>query len=134
MHVGTRNLQIDYDEDSDTLYLHSASESAACSMVFGNVVLDYAKDGTAVGLEFLNATKTIAPLLVVCPKDFCENQEVKREWLKKISKASVSVHTQADFLVISFTLQFEQQELRGSLGVPAAASKQLEKALALNRA
>jgi len=126
MHVGTRSLQTDYDEASDTLYLYSAKEKAAGSIDFGDVHLDYAKDGTATGLEFLNATKTIPPLLVVSHKDFDAG---KSEWLEKISKASISVYTQADFLVISFALFFQKREVEGKISLPVAAPKQLEKAL-----
>ena len=126
MHVGTRSLQTDYDEESDTLYLYSAKEKAAGSIDFGDVHLDYAKDGTATGLEFLNATKTIPPLLMVSHKDFDAS---KSEWLEKISKANISVYTQADFLVISFALLFQKREVEGKISLPVAAPKQLEKAL-----
>ena len=121
-----RAFLIDYDEESDTLYLYSAKEKAAGSIDFGDVHLDYAKDGTATGLEFLNATKTIPPLLVISHKDFDAG---KAEWLKKITKANISVYTQANFLVISFTLFFQKREVDGKISLPVAAPKQLEKAL-----
>ncbi|MEK7251596.1 MAG: DUF2283 domain-containing protein, partial [Bacteroidota bacterium] len=64
MQIGTRSLHADYDEQSDTLYLRSEKEKAAASVSIGNLIIDYAKDGTVVGLEFLNATESIPPLLL----------------------------------------------------------------------
>jgi uncharacterized protein YuzE len=130
MHVSTRSLQIDYDGESDTLYLHSGKEKAAGSIDFGSTILDYSKKGEAIGIEFLNATKTITPLLLVSPKEiYADKKTLKAEWLNKITKASISAHTEANFLIITFELRYNRQEATGKVGLPLAAPKALEKAL-----
>ncbi|MFH0836421.1 MAG: DUF2283 domain-containing protein [Candidatus Micrarchaeota archaeon] len=119
MQIGTRSLQADYDKDSDTLYLYSGKDRARNSVSFGNVILDYAKDGSVIGVEFLNATETIPPILFASPKTLCESKfKLKPEALAGVLKASVSAHTAADFMVITFALKLEGSVIQGKLGVP----------------
>lgn len=55
-------LQSDYDEKSDTLLLYSATEKPADSVILGDLIVEYSKDGKLVSLEFLNPTETILAL------------------------------------------------------------------------
>ena len=130
MHVSTRSLQIDYDIESDTLYLYSAKDRATRSVTFGNLNLDFGKDGSVIGLEFLDATATLPPLLLVTPKQlFKDKKLLKPEVLEKIKNAHVSLETAANFVVISFWLEFDnailEEELECKLTLPTATQNQL---------
>jgi len=119
-------LQADYDEASDTLFLCSQKEKAANSIAIGNVAVDYSKKGEVVGLEFLDASKTIPPLLLACPKQLLERQtSLKKQALAGISRATVSVSTAASFAVIAFTLNFGQEPAQGKLVLPMPSPAQM---------
>ena len=129
MHVSTRRLQTDYDEASDSFYLYSEKEKVKGSIELGNIIIDYGLDGTVVGLEFLKATETITPLLVVSPKTiYKDDLHLKEEFMNQIDKASISLHTAANFLIIEITLQAKEQQVQGKLGIPVSSSQDLAKA------
>ncbi len=126
MRISTRSLQADFDEESDSLYLYSAKEKAAGSLVFGNLVVDYAKDGGIVGLEFIDASTTLPPLFVVAPKNIFESEKrLKPAFLHQISGASVSLDTAANFMVVKCLLEYNKQELDCRLTLPVSSSKEL---------
>ncbi len=134
MQIGARNLQADYDEASDTLYLYSKKEKASNSVSLGNINIDYSKNGVA-GLEFLNASETILPLLLACPKSLLEDaHHLKTESLARIRKAGVSLRTAASLVVIAFTLEFDEKPLplegRLVMPLPSPSEAILAKALA----
>ncbi|MFH1199804.1 MAG: DUF2283 domain-containing protein [Candidatus Micrarchaeota archaeon] len=119
-------MQADFDGESDTLYLYSAKEKAAGSLGFGNLVIDYAKDGSIVGLEFLDASATLPPLFVVAPKNIFESEKrLKPAFLAQISGAAVSVDTAANFMVIKCLLEYNKQELDCRLTLPVSGPKDL---------
>lgn len=127
MQISTHALLPDYDDDSDTLYLHSVKEKAAATVSFGNLAIDFAKDGGVVGLEFLNATSSLPPFLVLSHKNMFETpQRMKSEVLAHIKKANVSVHTAADLFIIAFTFHVDEQALEGRLNLPVPAQSQEE--------
>lgn len=135
MQIGTRSLHADYDEESDTLYLYSKKEKAAYSIHFGNIMLDMARNGEVIGLEFLNAIKTITPLLFAVPKVLLgRNGLIRSDMLNDINKASVSLHTEADFVVLSFILVFDKEKVEGRLGVPVPTPDDREAAKAFVKA
>lgn len=122
----TSSLQADFDEESDTLYLYSAKEKAAGSLVLGNLAIDYAKDGSIVGLEFLDASTTLPPLFVVAPKSIFESEKrLKSDFLSQISGASVSLDTAANFVVVKCLLEYNRQELDCRLTLPVSSKKEL---------
>jgi len=132
MLIGTRSLQVDYDKATDTLYLYHEKEKVKNNIEFGNVLIDIAHDGTVVGLEFLNATETITPFLLAGPKAIYKDKEHLREdFLAQIKKATISLHTQANFVIIGFTLEVEKQFIEGKLSMPIVQDKDLMKAQAL---
>ena len=67
MELGTRKLDSKYDSESDTLFLLGKGKPSD-SEVLGDLIIHYSSDGTVIGLEFLNATLTLAPLLIISPK------------------------------------------------------------------
>ena len=137
MQIGTHALQSDFDAQSDTLYLYSKKVPVASSVELGNLLIDFAKDGTVVGLEFLNATQTLASLLVASDKTIWKTRDqLDEKALARISSAHASVHTQADFFIITFELRLAasatqakhtpEQTLKGNLGVPIPTGNEKE--------
>lgn len=131
MHLSSRSLQADYDEKSDTLYLYSKKERVAGSVSIGNINVDYSKKNEVVGLEFLNASTTIPPLLWVSPQSLYEDKKstvIKSNELNQISKANVSVHTRADLTIISFAFSMDKKELEGKLALQIPTKNDLQTA------
>ncbi len=125
MQLGTRKLVADYDSSSDTLFLSNKNEKAARSLIIGDVIVDYAKDNTVVGMEFLNATETIKPLLIACPNVFLEGKDrLKSSVLEEISKANAATFTSANMIILAFVLQFNKVALEGKLSVPMPTIEQ----------
>ena len=52
-------MKLDYDKETDSLYIH-LSESSAADSEEGRVgvVLDYSEDGTLVGIDIQHASQT----------------------------------------------------------------------------
>ncbi|MEK6953531.1 MAG: DUF2283 domain-containing protein [Candidatus Micrarchaeota archaeon] len=128
MYVSTRALVSDYDIESDTLYLFSKKERATNSFSFGNLNLDFAKEGTFVGVEFLNASSTLPPLMLASPKALFENAKtLKMEALRKITSASVSLNTAANFLIVALAIEFDKtvssEKIGCRLTIPVASKK-----------
>ncbi len=127
MLIGTRTLQSDYDPDGDSLYLYKAKEKPDSSLEIGNLIIDFAKDGTVIGLEFLNATTTIPPLLAIyAPGILSQDKKCKIDFLEKIRKANVSVNTASDLFIITFMLYSNQQEVKAALMVPIMTKTQVQ--------
>ena len=133
MQIGTHALQSDFDAESDTLYLYSKKVPVASSIELGNLIIDFAKDGSVVGIEFLNATQTLAHLLVVSqPSAWKDKTRLDSGMLSQIKKAHVSVHTEADLFIIAIELYTQdEQVLKGNLGlpIPTGSEKELLKIL-----
>ena len=52
-------MKLDYDKETDSLYIHLSEAPAADSdEVREGVVLDYAADGTLVGIDIQHASRT----------------------------------------------------------------------------
>ena len=52
-------MKLDYDKETDSLYIHLSESSAVDSEeVKVGVVLDYASDGTLVGIDIQHASQT----------------------------------------------------------------------------
>ena len=52
-------MKLDYDKETDSLYIHlSESPAADSDEVREGVVLDYAADGTLVGIDIQHASRT----------------------------------------------------------------------------
>ncbi|MBI2445500.1 DUF2283 domain-containing protein [Candidatus Micrarchaeota archaeon] len=128
MQIGTHALQSDFDAESDTLYLYSKKVPVASSVELGNLLIDFAKDGTVVGIECLNATQTLAHMVIVShPTIWKDKTRLDEAMLAQVKKAHVSVHTEADLFVIAIELYTQdQQVLKGNLGVPIPTGSEKE--------
>tara|TARA_B100000678_G_C17834836_1_gene352665 strand:- start:126 stop:341 length:216 start_codon:yes stop_codon:yes gene_type:complete len=52
-------MKLDYDKETDSLYIHLSESSAVDSEeVRVGVVLDYSEDGTLVGIDIQHASQT----------------------------------------------------------------------------
>ena len=119
MQVSTRVLQSDYDNETDTLYLYSTKEKTSASVSLGDLIIDYAAKGEVMGLEFLNATKTLPPLLLTSSKTlFKDENTLNPEVLQKIAKSRVHLDTVSSFIVITFTLEIDKKEIQAKLSLP----------------
>ncbi|MBI5635451.1 DUF2283 domain-containing protein [Candidatus Micrarchaeota archaeon] len=127
MQVSTRVLQSDYDSQTDTLYLYSTKEKTSTSVSLGDLIIDYAPSGEVIGIEFLNATKTLPPLLLTSPKTlFKDEHALNPGVLQKIAKSRVHLDTVSSFIVITFTLEIDKKEIQAKLSLPTpTTSKQV---------
>jgi len=124
----------DFDAQSDTLYLYSKKVPVASSVELGNLIIDFAKEGTVVGIECLNATQTLAHMVIVShPAIWKEKTRLDEAMLAQVKKAHVSVHTEADLFVIAIELYTaDQHVLKGNLGVPIPMGSEKELLKILN--
>jgi len=129
-------LQSDYDAETDTLYLYSKKKPVASSVELGNLIIDLGKDGSVVGIECLNATRTLTHLAVVySPKAWKDEHRLDEDVLKQIQKARVSIHTEADLFILTLELYAQDQTIiKGNLGMPLPAGNEKELLKILNSA
>ena len=59
-------FNIDYDNESDDLFLY-AKEKSKGSVEIGDLILDFDRGGKLVGIEMLNATNFLCDCVVFCP-------------------------------------------------------------------
>ncbi len=130
MQISMRKFRADYDRDSDILYLSSQKENAKNSVSIGDIIIDYSHNGEVVGIEFLDATETIPPLLLFASGTdtiFKDRNHLKEEFLNNIEKSHVSVSTRANFTIINFTLELNQETVKGNLCLPVVSNREVEK-------
>jgi uncharacterized protein YuzE len=99
-------IKADYDQKWDILYLHKEGEKTKFSIeVLNNFVIDVGFDGRVVGLEVLNASKTL---------------KVAKNELKNIKKAKISTIIRDKIYGVIYVLQFEKIILESELQLPAS--------------
>ncbi len=129
MQINNRNLLVDYDEDSDTLYLYSSKDKVKNSLDLGNIIIDYNHDDEAIGLEFLEATETVRNFSMFIPKlALKDDMHIKKEALKQITKAHLNVETKSSWLILTFNLQLNNEEVNGKLSLPNFTENDVKRA------
>ncbi|MFA5247285.1 MAG: DUF2283 domain-containing protein [Candidatus Micrarchaeia archaeon] len=133
MRLSTRKLASDYDSETDTLYLF-ARQKASDSQSFGDVVVDYAADGSVVGIEILNASATLYALLSKVPQEISEAGKIKQGFFEGIKAAHASTFTVANFVILVFEIQADALasplECRMNFPMPTKAENSVARKLA----
>jgi uncharacterized protein YuzE len=133
MNLGSRKLVSRYDSGSDTVFLFGKGK-ASDSESIGDLVLHYSSDGTVLGVEFLNATLTLAPLLVRPPAWMMEGKtSVSRHALARILGAEATVLSVGSFLVLVLHLKVSGQAepVEAKFNVPLLSASDLAVAKAV---
>ena len=89
-------FNIDYDKESDDLFLY-AKEKSRGSVEIGDLVLDFGRDSRLVGIEILNATKFLGDCVA-------EKNLISGEFLSELVKCEVDVKQKNNFLFIKINL------------------------------
>lgn len=91
---------IDYDPESDSLYIYKGKENVKSSIDIGNVIIDISFDRKAVGIEILDATKAF---------------ELRKKELKNIKKANIRTILRPNFFGIKIKLLLSRKHLISTL-------------------
>ena len=136
MNLGSKKLDSKYSSEIDTLFLLGKGKASE-SEILGNLIIHYSSDGTVMGLEFLNATMTLRPLLINPPGWIIDKNKpdgVDPGALYLIKSANARMFTVGSFWLLVFYLNFENQpnpvEARFNLPFLAQSDKNVAKALA----
>ncbi|MFA5247562.1 MAG: DUF2283 domain-containing protein [Candidatus Micrarchaeia archaeon] len=133
MNLGSRKLGSRYEPGSDTVFLFGKGK-VSDSEAIGDLVLHYSSDGIVLGVEFLNATLTLAPLLVRPPAWMMDGKSrVTRKALGRILGADATVLSVGSFLVLVLRLNVsgEAEPVEAKFNVPLLFASDLAVAKAV---
>ena len=111
-----KNIEYDYDEEADSLYIFRKTEKAHRSFeISDSILIDYAKNREIVGIEILNASKVLAQL---------DDNRVTQEQLMNISDAILLTKNVGGSAFLVFAIRFSApnkavNEIRQNLVLPA---------------
>jgi uncharacterized protein YuzE len=98
-------VKVDYDEKFDILYIYKEGEKVKFSVeALNNFVINLGFNGKVVGLEILNASKTL---------------KVSKNELKNIKRAKISTLIKNKMYGVIYSIQFEKAVLESELQLPA---------------
>jgi uncharacterized protein YuzE len=97
--------KVDYDEKFDILYIYKEGEKVKFSVeALNNFVINIGFNGKVVGLEILNASKTL---------------KVSKNELKNIERAKISTLIKNKMYGVIYSIQLEKAVLESELQLPA---------------
>lgn len=91
-------FNIDYDKESDDLFLYSDRKSKG-SIEIGDIVLDFDPNGVLVGIEFLNTIQFLKNSVTEEVKN-----QIDKTFLSNLLKCEVETKQQNNFLFIKIIL------------------------------
>ncbi len=108
-----RKFDFSYDEENDDLFLFRTDAKSKGSVEFGDrIVLDFNNNKELVGLEFLDASQTIADLLP-------ERKEALS--LKNLRDCRVEIREKAGITIVRLFLLGKAEEVPAMITVPRLA-------------
>ncbi len=91
-------FKIDYDRESDDLFLYSEKKSKG-SIEMGNLVLDFDNKGELVGIELFNAVQFLKDAIA---KE--TGAQINKNFLSSLTSCFVSAKQQNNFLFLKIML------------------------------
>jgi len=109
-----RKFKFDYDGENDDLFLFRADSKSKGSVEFGKkIVLDFNKDRELVGIEILDATKTLSEL-APAKKEFIN-------LLKNLRECKIEIRENAGLIIVRMFLISKAEEVPTTITVPCLA-------------
>ncbi|MCX6821138.1 MAG: DUF2283 domain-containing protein [Candidatus Aenigmarchaeota archaeon] len=103
--------KIDYDDEYDILYAYTGTR-VRDSFEVNDFVIDFSMDNKVVGIEIMDASKTISGLV---------GKKIGAAVLSKIDRASISVIPGKDMAYIFLTVSAPGERAKTELRIPFAA-------------
>lgn len=104
------NFNVDYDKESDDLFLYSDKKSKGCIEI-GYLILDFDRDGRLSGIEILNATDFLADCVA-------NGNEISKEFLSHLIKCEINVEYKNNFLFIKLLLVGKNVKIPCTISTP----------------
>jgi len=100
----SNKFKAEYDSENDVLFIHHSEKKSRGSIEIGPYVhISFSPSYDAIGLEFLDASKTLTSLSV--PKfNFTKN------FLKTLQKAFLETKVEKGLLIVRYYMFFEEKE------------------------
>ena len=111
-----QEFKFDYDESSDDLFLFSPKSKSKGSVEFGDIVLDFNNKKELVGIELINAIKTVREISGL-------SQLKVKKFLRDINKSIVEVIYKQNSIFIKFYLVADSKELSSTISIPNIVEK-----------
>jgi len=108
MHEGAK---VRYDTEWDILYAHT-DDKVRDSLELNNFVIDFSMDNKVVGIEIMDASKTISEII---------GRKIGAAALSKIDRASISVSVGKDLSYIFLTVSMSADKAKTELRIPVVA-------------
>ena len=105
-------FNIDYDKESDDLFLYSEKKSKG-SIEIGDVVLDFDNKGILVGIEFLNTIQFLKNSVTKEVKNL-----VNKNFLSNLVKCEVQTKQQNNFLFVKIILTGKKTKISCPINAP----------------
>jgi len=112
------NAKVDYDDEWDILYAYTGTR-VRDSFEVNNFVIDFSMDNKVVGIEIMDASKTISELV---------GRKVGAVVLSRIDQASISVIPGKDLSYIFLTVSAPGDRAKTEMRIPLAAPAPVMKA------
>jgi len=94
-----------YDKEFDILYIYKREGKVKFSIeVLDNFILDIGFEGTAVGIEILDASKIL---------------KVSKNQLENVKNSSISTLIKNKGIVVFFQIEFVKTKIESQIAVPA---------------
>ena len=106
-----KNTKIDYDCITDSLFLYSEHKDYSFSKNIQNLVFDFNSKGEFLGLEILNASKTL---------------KVSKEGLRSINELSLNIEVEKEVIKIELQMKYT---LRNALKESVFAGEKINQGL-----
>lgn len=110
-----RKFIVDYDRESDDLFIYRAATKSKGSIEIGSFVLDFDEKFDLVGLEFMGASVFFSDLI----KKF----KITKEMLGNITDCKVEVTRRRNQMLIKLFLLAKGKEVEAALAVPEITAK-----------
>jgi len=107
-----------YDTEWDILYAHT-DDKVKDSLELNDFVIDFSMDNKVVGIEIMDASKTISGLV---------GRKIGAAVLSKIDRASISVSVGRDVAYIFLTVSAPGDRAKTEMRIPFAAPAPVMKA------
>ncbi|MFW5852766.1 MAG: DUF2283 domain-containing protein [Nanoarchaeota archaeon] len=110
-----QKFNFDYDSGNDDLFLHSPGSKSKGSVEFGNIIFDFDSQKRLVGIQLVNASKTLQDMV---DENSVDNM---KDFLESLNDCRVDIKDNSNMLIVRFLLASKIHELKPILSVPKIA-------------
>ena len=106
-----QKFNFSYDKENDDLFLYNSKSKSRGSVELGNLIFDYSSKKELVGLQMLNASKTIKNLV---GKDMITIKKL----MNNLKECKIDIKTENNLMIIKIYLLSDTAEISPVISIP----------------